>query len=218
VEDIILPARIISNGPEAAGRLCQIMENIEPNREKSDAELVSLALANRDDFLYIVDRYRPQLLSYIRRLTNIRPPDAEDLLQEIFIKVYLNLNDFDRKLKFSSWIYRIAHNQVISSYRKLKARPEGNEIDWEEPAIRRIMAESDVAGQADQSFLQEAVALALGRLPDKYREVLILRFQEEKSYQEIADIIKKPGGTVASWLNKAKEAFREEFPKHFQER
>lgn len=194
------------------------MENIGSNGEKSDAELVSLALANRDDFLYIVDRYRPRLLAYIRRLTNIRPSDAEDLLQEIFIKVYLNLNDFDRKLKFSSWIYRIAHNQVISSYRKFKARPEGNEIDWEEPAIKRILAEFDVAGQADQSLLQEAVAVALGRLPDKYREVLVLRFLEEKSYQEISDIIKKPGGTVASWLNKAKEAFRDEFPKKFQER
>ena len=100
----------------------------------SDAELVKLSLANQNDFLYLVDRYKGKLMNYIRRLTNINDDDAEDILQEVFIKVYLNLNDFNADLKFSSWIYRITHNQVISNHRRLKARPEGYAVNIDDQA------------------------------------------------------------------------------------
>ncbi len=178
-----------------------------------DEELVKLTLQDQENFLYLVDRYKGRLLNYIRRLTNVNNEDAEDTLQEVFIKVYLNLNDFNKDLKFSSWIYRIAHNQVISNHRKLKARPEGYAVNIDDQAARSLAAEIDIVGSADLEILRANISKVLDNLDTKYREILILKFWEEKNYQEISDIIKKPAGTVASTINKAKQEFRKELEK-----
>jgi RNA polymerase sigma-70 factor (ECF subfamily) len=179
----------------------------------SDAELVKMTLADREDFLYLVNRYKDKLLRYIQRLTNTGPEEAEDTLQEVFIKVYLNLNDFNPDLKFSSWIYRITHNQVISRHRKIKARPEAYSVNIDDQAARSLAADIDIAASADLAILKQRISLILDKLPDRYREILVLKFLEEKSYQEISDIVKKPAGTVASTLNKAKQEFRKELDK-----
>jgi len=176
----------------------------------SDAELVKLSLADRDNFLYLVDRYKDRLMNYIRRLTNINDDDAEDILQEVFIKVYLNLNDFNADLKFSSWIYRITHNQVISSHRKLKARPEGYAVSIDNQAALSLAADIDIAAGTDLEIIKQNIAKVLDGLDQKYRDILILKFLEEKNYQEISDIIRKPAGTVASTINKAKQEFKKE--------
>ena len=188
-----------------------IEANIATNT--SDEELVKLTLENKDNFLYLVDRYKGRLTSYIRRLTSISSEDAEDTLQEIFIKVYLNLNDFNSDLKFSSWIYRIAHNQVISNHRKLKARPEGYKVNIDDAVARSLAASVDIIADADLEILKSNIFKILNKLEEKYREVLVLKFLEEKNYQEISDIIKKPPGTVASTINKAKREFKKELDK-----
>lgn len=179
----------------------------------TDAELVKLTLANQDNFVYLVDRYKGKLSSYVKRLTNANNEDAEDILQEVFIKVYLNLNDFNKDLKFSSWIYRITHNQVISGHRKLKARPEGYAVNLDDQLAKNLTAEIDIKGQVDHKILQETINLVLKKIDPKYRDVLVLKFLEEKSYQEISDILKKPLGTVASLMNKAKQEFKNELEK-----
>lgn len=176
----------------------------------SDADLVALSLANQDDFAYLVERYKEKLLAYIQRLTNINNTDAEDILQEVFLKVYLNLNDYNHDLKFSSWIYRITHNQVISNHRKLKARPEGYAVDLDDQLARRLVADIDIPSSVDLKILKKNINVILSHLEEKYREILVLKFLEEKNYQEISDILKKPLGTVASLLNKAKGKFRQE--------
>ncbi|PIT95073.1 hypothetical protein COT98_01225 [Candidatus Falkowbacteria bacterium CG10_big_fil_rev_8_21_14_0_10_39_9] len=187
------------------------MIDIADNQNLSDGELVSLSLENQHNFLYLVNRYRFKLLSYIKRLTNVSDDDAEDILQEVFIKVYLNLNDFNSDLKFSSWIYRITHNQVISSHRKLKARPEGHAIDIEDKSALNLAADIDIVAGTDLNILKQKIIKVLDGLERKYRDILILRFLEEKNYQEISDIIRKPQGTVASTINKAKQEFKKEF-------
>ena len=174
----------------------------------SDTELVKLTLVNQDNFVYLVDRYKGKLSSYVKRLTNANNEDAEDILQEVFIKVYLNLNDFNKDLKFSSWIYRITHNQVISGHRKIKARPEGYAVDLDDQLAKSLADEIDIKGQVDNKILQTTINKVLDKLDAKYRDVLVLKFLEEKSYQEISDILKKPLGTVASLMNKAKLEFR----------
>ena len=138
----------------------------------------------------------------------------EDLLQEIFLKIYLNLNDFDSSLKFSSWAYAIAHNQIISNYRKLRVRPEGHQVGIDSEAARRLASGFDIAAGVDSAYLAEKVQKILDRLPAKYREVLVLKFLEEKNYQEISDIIKKPVGTVGSMLNQAKKEFKTSIEKN----
>lgn len=189
------------------------MINTNTAKNASDEELVKLSLKDQDNFLYLVDRYRERLVSYIRRLTNISAEDAEDILQEVFIKVYLNLNDFKNDLKFSSWIYRITHNQVISNYRKLKARPEGYKVNINEMMARNLVADIDIIAGTDLQILRTNIFKILNKLEDKYREVLVLKFLEEKNYQEISDIIKKPLGTVASMISKAKNEFKKELAK-----
>ena len=85
---------------------------MDKHENLSDLQLVKLSLKDHQNFRYLVERYEPLLLRYMRRIANVSKEEAEDLLQEIFIKVYKNLNGFDQKLKFSSWIYRIAHNEI----------------------------------------------------------------------------------------------------------
>ncbi len=189
-----------------------MMDAIEAEK-MSDTDLVMLSLENQANFLYLVDRYKGKLLSYIRRLTNISDDDAEDILQEVFIKVYLNLNGFDPDLKFSSWIYRITHNQVISSHRKLKARPEGYAVNIEDKAALSLAADIDIEAGADLQILKQKISQILAGLDQKYRDILVLKFLEEKNYQEISDIIRKPAGTVASMINKAKKEFKKEMAK-----
>ena len=180
---------------------------------KSDAELVKLSLTDQDNFLFIIKRYETRLLRYVRRISNASLEDAEDLLQEIFLKVYLKLNDFDQELKFSSWIYRIAHNQVISNYRKLKARPQSISMDENSELIENLIADLDIALAADRSLLKDAIYKILDKLDDKYKEVLVLKYFEDKNYREISDILQKPLGTVGTLLNKAKQKFRQELKK-----
>ena len=184
----------------------------EDGEHKTDEELVTLTLENQNYFVYIIQRYEGKLLSYIRRISNLGE-EAEDVLQEVFIKVYQNLNGFDPKLKFSSWIYRIAHNQVISNYRKIKARPQGSVLDLEEGGLENIADEFDLIGQIEQASLRENIFKILDKMDQKYKEILVLKFLEEKDYKEISDILKKPMGTVASMISRAKKQFQEELEK-----
>lgn len=174
----------------------------------SDTELVALSLSKADNFAFLIERYKSKIGSYIKRLTNIDDDDLEDVLQEIFIKVYINLNGFDKNLQFSSWIYRIAHNEVISRHRKLKARPEGYKVTIDEELANSLAAEIDIKSGVDKKILQNNIGSVLLAMSAACRELIVLKFLEEKSYQEISDILKKPLGTVASLMNKAKKEFR----------
>lgn len=176
---------------------------------KTNEELVKLVLDNQNYFLCLMKKYEDKLLRYIIRISGFRKEDAEDLLQDIFIKVYQNLRDFDPDLKFSSWIYRIAHNHVISEYRKRKIRPEkilSEEDDWQ-----HFVSCIDVENDIDNKINREVINNILDKIDIKYREVLILNFLEGYEYKEISDILKKPMGTVATLLNRAKKKFRQEF-------
>ena len=172
---------------------------------KKDIELVQLSLENQDYFLCMVKKYENPLMRYIRRITNINFEDAEDLLQEIFIKVYTNLNDFDPKLKFSSWIYRIAHNEVISNFRKLKVRPEKINSEINKDMLEKIKSDLNIEKEIDQKILKEKLNRLIDQLNIKYKEVIILKYLENKSYEEISDIIKKPTNTVGTLINRAKK-------------
>ncbi|HBU07292.1 MAG TPA: hypothetical protein DEB09_04380 [Candidatus Magasanikbacteria bacterium] len=178
---------------------------------KTDEELVPLVLENQSYFLCLMEKYESKLLRYIMRISNVRYEDAEDVLQEVFIKVYENLNGFDPDLKFSSWVYRIAHNHVISEFRKKRNQTEiilSEEEDWQ-----NFVSDLDIADQVDIQLSKEVINKVLNSLDVKYREVLFLKFLEERDYKEISDILKKPMGTVATLINRAKEKFKKELVK-----
>lgn len=184
------------------------MISVDNLDKKSDNEIVELVLKDQENFLYIVKRYKTKLFSYIRRISNFSDEEVEDVLQNIFIKVYQNINDFDSDLKFSSWIYRITHNEVIDNFRKNKARPQTSSFEVDDDRIKILASEFNIEKEIDREKIREIIGEALSRLDLKFKDILVLKFFEEKDYNEISDIIKKPKGTVASRMNKAKEELK----------
>jgi len=183
--------------------------------EKSDKELVALSLKDQSYYLCLIKRYEGKLLKYIFRISSFSKEDAEDILQEVFIKAYQNLNDFDPEFKFSSWIYRITHNQTISHFRKAKARPDVVNFDINNESFANLIADGlDIEKEFDKKYLLKSVKDALLLLDEKYREVLVLKFLEEKDYNEIAYILRKPMGTVATLINRAKKKLKDEIRKN----
>jgi RNA polymerase sigma-70 factor, ECF subfamily len=181
------------------------MEQI-PQLPPSDEEIVRLTLSDPNQYGLLVERYEPKLQRYITRLGVRVHDDQLDVLQEIFIKAYRNLNGFDTSLSFSSWIYRIAHNEAISFYRKKNVRPEGHLVgDGDEVLsfISSSMEGSEVT--FDKTINAKQVEAALATLDEKYREPIILRFFEHKEYDEISDILQIPIGSVGTLLHRGKK-------------
>lgn len=175
----------------------------------SDKEIVQMALNDKAFFGHLVMRFEEPLGRYVTRLGVRNKEDREDVLQEIFIKVYKNLNSFDTDLSFSSWIYRIAHNEAISWYRKKNARPEGHLVVEGEEVLSYVPSnEVGVEVLFDQAINAEVLAEALNTLEQKYRDPLILRFFEHKEYDEISDILQIPPGTVGTLLHRGKKVLK----------
>ncbi|MFC1615674.1 RNA polymerase sigma factor [Patescibacteria group bacterium] len=167
-----------------------------------------MALADADDFLFLMQRYEKQLLAYVRRIIGVSREDAEDVIQDVFIKVYQNLNGFDLSLKFSSWIYRITHNQAISHYRKNKSKKYYLSLEDSEKVFYKLASEYNLSDEIQRKITKEKVQKLILQLEAKYRQVLILKFLEDKDYREISDILKKPMGTIATLINRAKAKFK----------
>jgi len=142
--------------------------------------------------------------------------DREDILQNAFVKAYLNLNSFDPELSFSSWVYRIAHNEAMSFFRRKRARPQVT-LDEEGQLLLTELADesADASKLAERRLSGSELARALATLDAKYRDALILRFFEERSYAEMSDILEVPVGTVSTLLYRAKRALRNALPKTF---
>ena len=179
---------------------------------KTDEQIVVLTLKNQDYYLCLMKRYEAKLLNYILKISNINREDGEDVLQEVFIKAYQNLNDFDLNFKFSNWIYSIAHNTTISAFRKKKVRPQT--VPWEDKDLNNILESTlDVENTSLQKLTYKQVLKIINQLPLKYKDVLILKFVEGKDYQEMSDILRKPMGTIATLINRAKKSLKQELKK-----
>jgi len=171
---------------------------------KTDAQLVVLTLNNQEYYLCLMKRYESGLLNYIMKISNINKEDAEDILQDVFIKAYQNINDFDLDLKFSNWIFRIAHNATISAFRKNKMNYQM--VSWEEKDLNALLSSSvNIENTHIRKSMHEQILKIINHLPLKYKEVLILKFIEDKDYKEISDILHKPMGTIATLIFRAKK-------------
>lgn len=184
--------------------------SITPKTEEnpSDGELVKQSLKNPNAFGEIVERYWERLFRYVRRISFSTDEDIEDILQETFIKVYRNLNDFDGDLTFSTWIYHICRNTVIDAIRKKSSRPRTTSIDTED-ITHLFRDDTDLARSIDTKEQLAKITTLIGALPLVYREVLVLKFLEEKTYEEIMDIVEKPKGTIASLINRGRKLLLE---------
>lgn len=161
-------------------------------RKLSDEKLVEYIQKNAGDgFELIIDRYQDSLLRYAQRLSG-RLDLSEEAVQESFLSVYENVQSFDTKRKFSSWIYRIAHNKVINIFKKeSKTLNLGEKTDIPDESIK-IKIEDKIDLEKHKEILDKVINL----VPLRYKEIIVLRFFEDKSYEEISEICKCPISTV----------------------
>ena len=185
----------------------------EKLRKEDDAAVVSAFLGGEERaFQELVERYQTRLLNFIYRTIGDREK-AEDLVQEVFIRVYRHIHRFDRTKKFSTWVYTIASNLAKNELRNRSRNPlvlfqtiKGNWDDEDRP-----LQFEDTTARPDDMYrkrhLRELVEETVAKLPEHHREVFVLRELEGKSYEEIADITDCNLGTVKSRLNRARNAF-----------
>ena len=159
-------------------------------------------LGDRDAYGGLFARYNPRLLYYLRRLVG-SPADAEDVLQEVWITVVRKLATLEHPEAFRAWIYRIAHNRAISRLRSGRDEPPLEEHLDEHPLAATAESEDEAALAGHDA---EAIHAGLARLSAAHREVLTLRFLEELSYEEVADVVGCSLGTVRSRIHYAKKS------------
>jgi len=171
----------------------------------SDKEIIEKSLEDINYFACLYERYEQKLLRYIRKISLADQGEASDILQNAFIKIWKNLNSYDNSLKLSTWLYRIVHNETISFCRKKRSFGKNNELDVNDIRYMNIADEQDSEINSEERFF--LTHKVLDQLALKYREVLILKFMEKMSYEEISDVLKIPEGTVAIRINRAKKMF-----------
>jgi RNA polymerase sigma-70 factor (ECF subfamily) len=176
----------------------------------SDEQIVRRALADKEEFGVLIGRYEEKLARYLARLGLASREDREDVLQNAFLKAYRNLNSFDPELSFSSWMYRITHNEAMSFFRARTARPTVTLGEDSERLLMEIKDESsNTAALADLRLSAAELERGLAKLAPKYRDVLTLRFFEERSYTDMSDILELPVGTVSTLIHRAKKALKD---------
>lgn len=182
----------------------------------TDEDIVRRTLADKEAFGALIERYEAKLYRYLERLGIATREDREDVLQNAFIKAYRNLNSFDPSLAFSSWMYRIVHNEAMSFFRARRARPQVILDEENESLLTEFRDESaDTSAVAELRLSREELAKAFAMLEPKYRDVLTLRYFEDRSYTEMSDILEVPVGTVSTLIYRAKRVLRGHLPDIF---
>ncbi len=179
----------------------------------SDRELVATAVSGVEgSFEELVRRYQRPISAYVYRMVG-NYESALDLTQEIFIKVYSSLRRYREEFKFSTWIYKIAHNSAVDHLRRNATReqslvmgPEGDQYDL--PVESSRPSPEQESERKERRVEIESVVRAL---PANYRELIILRHSQDLSYEEIVEVTGLPLGTVKNRLFRAREMMRQQF-------
>lgn len=185
--------------------------DIERCADLTDGELIEVIhTQNREAYKELFARYQKKLFTYIFHLVGNRD-ETEDILQNVFQKTFKNIEHFDTSRKFSSWIYRIAHNEAVNF---LKRKSKRYTVSWEDVSTSKDKLDTATNEEPpeDKFFREEVVKEvdeALARLPKKYQQVLKLRYFQEYSYDVISGILNKPVNTVGTLINRAKRKLLE---------
>lgn len=175
-------------------------------KDLSDEQIIEKVLKeDKDIYVEIIRRYEKKLSHYLHKFISDQD-EIEDVLQVVFIKTYRNLYGFDLSKKFSSWIYRIAHNEAINHLK----RKRNNKICLDDVEYKLVDDKVDMNNGMDDIFLKKDVEKVMSNLKSKYKEPLILFFFEDKSYDEISDILRIPKNTVGTLILRGKRLIKEE--------
>lgn len=199
-----------------SGSVTESPQHDAPGAQVGDAELVARALkGDQSAYAELLERFRRPVFSLIYRMIGDRE-QAEDLAQESFVKAFNNLDTYKPGYRFSSWLFKIANNHAIDHLRRARLKtvsihgsPHAATAAREEET--RIVLEAP--GETPE---QEVLALELGseieaaisRLRPEYRTAVILRHVENRSYEEIAEVMDVPIGTIKTFLHRARAELR----------
>jgi RNA polymerase sigma-70 factor, ECF subfamily len=179
----------------------------------TDRDLVANAVSGAEDsFEELVRRYQRPISAYVYRMVGDYEA-ALDLTQEIFIKVYGSLRRYRAEFKFSTWIYKIAHNSAVDHLRRNAAR-EQSIINGSEGDHFELPIESGHPSPEQESERREQrveIESVVRTLPANYRELIILRHSQDLTYEEIVEVTSLPLGTVKNRLFRAREMMRQQF-------
>jgi RNA polymerase sigma factor (sigma-70 family) len=184
-------------------------ERRKQDSRAEDSELIKQALSG-DDTAYsrLMKKYHDAIFSFIFRMIHDRE-QVEDLTQEAFIKAFASLKNFNEEYAFSTWLYKIATNNCIDYIRKRKLLMYSIDKPIESKDSDFTFELPDETYEADKSLIstQRAVLVrdAIEQLPEKYRRVILLRHQDERTYEEIAAMLDLPIGTVKAHIFRARE-------------
>lgn len=174
--------------------------------ERTDEEIASLVQSGDiEAFGVLVKRYEDKMKRYARKFLNIAE-DIEDIVQEVFIKAYVNIKSFDPKKKFSSWLYRIAHNEFVNALKKHKRRKVFSFFELDILLPYSFVGDSN--RDIEREEMRQMIDKCLNRLDFKYREPIILHYLEELNYKEIADVLRIPISTVGIRLKRGREKLK----------
>lgn len=184
-----------------------LLENI---RLVSDADLVSTAIRGGEaSFEELVRRYQRPIVSYVYRMLN--DYDASlDVTQEVFIKIYNSLERYSCDYKFSTWLYRIAHNAAIDHLRRNSVNAQSIETENGDGAYQLQIESLNPTPEQDRerSEWRAEIETVVRQLPPAYRDLILLRHSRDMSYDEIAEVTGLPLGTVKNRLFRAREMMR----------
>ena len=181
-------------------------------RVLTDADVVKSVLSgDQNAFAYLVERYQKGLVTYIYHMVH-QYDEALELTQEVFLKVYENLSRYDGQFKFSTWLYKIASNHTIDHLRRQHMTTTSIQESQSDPDHPEIPLESATLNPHDayhNKAILEEVKKAVDALPQSYRELIILRHFNFRSYEEMAKITGLPVGTVKNRIFRARQLMME---------
>jgi RNA polymerase sigma-70 factor, ECF subfamily len=197
------------------------MDSVAPDRDPAPPSVLSLSdedlmgrVAEEDEraFPELVRRYQGRVTNLVSRILNDREC-ADDLAQEVFVRVFVHRRNYRRGSKFSTWLFTIAANLAKNEIRRRVRRRNWFSLD----ALQEVLSDNTMQladpgegreSKMEREQLRDEVARAIATVPDKYRLSLVLRDIEGLSYEEIAQVLNIPGGTVRSRINRARSMLK----------
>jgi RNA polymerase sigma-70 factor, ECF subfamily len=207
----------ISNGPLAiGGRSTEDAPALRPGENLTDAEVMLKVKAGDDGaFGYLVQKYRRPMISFMYRMAH-NSAAAEDLAQEVFLRVYRSRSSYEASAKFTTWLYRIATNLAMNFTRDTRHERPENQVSLDEPAEedstpldvadRRLTAEQDLLRRERLQQIRKRVQ----SLPERQRLAVVMHKYQQMDYKQIAEVLKLSESATKSLLFRAYETLREQ--------
>ncbi len=172
--------------------------------ERSDEDIAKqVQEGDIEAFRVLVERYEPKMTRYAKRFF-FEGDDGKDLVQEVFIKAYVNIKSFDASRRFSPWVYRIAHNEFVNGIKKRQKDRENISIFDFDVLFPHLAAKDTTDESMSRDEMKKMLDASLNTIGQKYKEPLVLYYFEDMDYREIADILHIPVSTVGVRLQRGR--------------